>query len=178
MALGVATSAIRALPVCALTFTVNKTVYKASTFTGSYNDNASSFSTALMPWWNSSALAQVFTEAIYGPTSALVNPFVTGHPPSGLPNQVSISGHSGYQYAAPLLAWRVDSSAITWNTVYAAGYPTNNTLSLAMAGTESDLSYPLTWITAEIAVAPAPLPLLGAAAAFGWSRNMRRRARA
>lgn len=176
-ALGLAFASIGPLPARALIFTVNNTVYRASTFRGSYNADSSKFSAALMPWWNSSALAQAFTEAIYGPSGALVNPFVSTYPlQQGLPNQVFVSGSP--VYAAPLLAWQFASSQVTWNTVYAAGYPADMTLSLAIDGTESDLSYPLEWITAEVALVPSPLPLFGAAAAFGWSRRVRRRSRA
>ena len=177
-ALGIAGAAIGVPPASALTFTVNNTVYRASTFSGTYNANGSSFSSALMPWWGSQALAQAFTQAIYGPAGALVNPFNGLYPSSqGLPNQVFFPSGTLRQ-AAPLLAWQFDSVEITWNTVYASGYPASTTLSLALGGGESDLDYSLEWITAEEIPppVPAPLPIVGGAAAFAWSRCLRRRA--
>jgi hypothetical protein len=166
-------------PASAFTFTVNNTLYKASTFSGAYNANASKFSSALMPWWGSQALAQTFTEAIYGPPGALVNPFASLYPSmQGLPNQVYFPSGTLRQ-AAPLLAWQFNSLAVTWNTVYAAGFPSDTTLSLAMGGSETDLDYSLVWISAEQIPppVPAPLPSIGGAAAFAWSRRLRRRAR-
>jgi hypothetical protein len=176
--LGISVAAIGLSPAAAITFTVNNTVYKASTFSGTYNASASNFSSALMPWWGSQALAQAFTKAIYGPAGALVNPFVSLYPSTqGLPNQIFFPPATLRQ-GAPLLAWQFDSVALTWNTVYAAAYPINITLSLAIGGRESDLDYSLEWITAEAVPVPvpAPLPLIGGAAAFAWSRRLRRRA--
>ncbi|MCX5960589.1 MAG: hypothetical protein NT053_12410 [Cyanobacteria bacterium] len=45
--------------------TVNSVQYDVTTFTGSYNDNASNFNSTLMPWWGSSStLANQFAAAI------------------------------------------------------------------------------------------------------------------
>jgi hypothetical protein len=43
---------------------VNETTYDVSYFQGSHDDNASRFTTAEMPWWGDSSLAQTFAAAV------------------------------------------------------------------------------------------------------------------
>ena len=132
--------------------TVGGVQYDVTTFTGSYDADTSKFETAanggVMPWWGSDSLASQFAAAVSGNL--------------GAPN-----GSFG-----PFFGWSVSSSIEvyrwlgTTSTVYAGSYTTDSTYTWAQA----------TLYTAPApAPAPGPLPLFGAAAAFGFSRKLRKR---
>jgi hypothetical protein len=141
--------------------TVGGVQYDVTTFTGSYNDNTSNFALppgGVMPWWGNSTLAKSFAQEVFG---GLATP----------------NGGNG-----PFFAWGTYISAgVTYWDAWAytvdgmTGDPYPSPISVS-----SDLSTPFVWAqatlyTAPAAPAPGPLPLFGAAAAFGFSRKLRRR---
>ena len=159
LALGAAAAlaAISLSPGSAQAFvvTVGGLTYDVTTFTGAANNNSSKFATAanggVMPWYNSSSLASQFATAV-GPNL-------------GLPNQVIVSNFG------PYFGYQMRSS----NVVNAPSFLTGS----GVVPTDvPNLDFSVTWAKASPA-APAPvpghLPLFGAAAAYGFSRKLRKR---
>ena len=163
LALG-ATAALAAISLSpgsaqAYVVTVGGVQYDVTTFTGTYELNASKFATpangGVMPWWEG------------GGTGTLAGQFATqvglglGTPNSGTGGDHPFSP-SGPAFAYRLFAGvqniRVNSS----NTTFSARLDDYTNYTYAQA----------TLYTAPV---PGPLPLLGAAAAFGFSRKLRKR---
>ena len=156
-----ATLGLAASPAKALTVTVPVTVggisqnYDVTTFSGTYIDNTSKFTTTDMPWWGDSTLADQFASAV-GVSSGLDGNF---------------DGSYG-----PLFAYQTRGASTTNAYIYDGGmaspdyYNNAQTLSYAIASLAS--SPPAASSTASV---PGPLPILGLAAAFGFSRKLRRR---
>ena len=129
--------------------------WTVTTFQGSYNANSAKFATppapGRMPWWGSGALASQFATAV---DSAL-----------GFPNFSGVAG--------PLFGVMIAANETSVNSCYWDGFvdcatnvgPLNNTT--------------FTWAQADLVPpVPGPLPALGAAAAFGFSRKLRQRIKA
>ena len=141
--------------------TVGGVQYDVTTFTGTYNNNISKFATAanggVMPWWGNSTLAKSFAQEVFGSLATPnggIGPFFA---------YTKSNAGGGYWEA---WAYGVDGMS---------GLPYPNPLPLS-----SDLSTSFVWAqatlyTAPSAPAPGPLPLFGAAAAFGFSRKLRKR---
>jgi hypothetical protein len=134
--------------------TVGGTQYDVTTFTGTYNDNISKFATAansgVMPWWGNSNTAGVFANAV-----AL-----------GL-GQPNLGNRFG-----PAFAYAAGGGVVNyilWDTVHSSVLFNTNS-------PQTDAG--ITWAQvapASSAPVPGPLPLFGAAAAFGFSRKLRKR---
>jgi hypothetical protein len=135
--------------------TVNGTTYDVTTFTGTYNANNAKFNTlannGLMPWWGNESLAEQFAAAV------------------GTSLGTPVAGAFG-----PSFAHKIENPGFA---VYATGEvfsPPNSVFNYAFTINETG-----TYATATLAPPPAgvpgPLPLFGAAAAFGMSRRLRRR---
>ena len=145
--------------------------YDVTTFYGSYNDNVSKFNTpnngGMMPWWGSSGEAFAFATAV-GSGLGLPNFNQTGPyfgftffvcPPSSCGSSLTFVVEQRFSSLTP----GVFSSAPSF------AYPHR-------------LSDQRTWAQATLAPAaggsanvPGPLPILGLAAAFGFSRKLRKR---
>jgi hypothetical protein len=135
--------------------TVNSVQYDVTYFTGSYSDNLSQFNTADMPWWGDSSTASVFAQAV---GTNLGTPYYgRGGPHFAVANN----------YYSYIPAYFVDGSV--YDTVSGA------TLSTSRAPSESTPYATATLFSSAPATAPGPLPLLGAGAAFGFSRKLRKR---
>jgi hypothetical protein len=134
----------------AFVVTVGGTQYDVTTFMGTYNDNISKFATpnngGVMPWWEG------------GGSGILAQEFATQVGLGlGLPN--SGTGPAfGYRLFGGVQNFRVDSS----NTIFNQAVGDGQIFTYAQA----------TLYTAPV---PGPLPLFGAAAAFGFSRKLRKR---
>lgn len=146
--------------------TVNNVQYDVTTFTGSYNANSSKFNTAanggVMPWWGDGTLAGDFANAVQsalgGPNYFLANTW-SPYFAYGLKN----SGANGIRAAAYFMnAWQQ-------GPVYDIGSQGDGPLL-----SDSGVWAQATLYTAPASV-PAPLPIFGAGAAFGFSRRLRRR---
>ena len=130
--------------------TISGVRYDVTTFTGDYNNNASRFSTAEMPWWGSSALAQSFATAV--------------------DNNVGVSPNFAYSRSgSPFFA------VSSWGYRQPPAQLAAGIYNFTSPSSESN-SYAIASLVVERT--PAPLPLLGAAAAFRFSRRLRRRANA
>jgi hypothetical protein len=146
--------------------TVGGVQYDVTTFTGTYNDNGSKFALpangGVMPWWGNSLTANQFASAVaaalgapnfsgnYGPIFA--DSFSAGYyPDEELPPVPEVSGRTYRIPSGPVQnAVPAPDAVVTYAqaTLYTAPAP---------------------------APAPGPLPLFGAAAAFGFSRKLRKR---
>jgi hypothetical protein len=135
----------------AVVVNVNGQHWNVTTFTGTYNDNISKFQTSanggVMPWWGSDVVAAQFATAVGNQL---------GFPPG------QTFGNGPYFGASVINATALRISA--WK-------PTGG-----VASGPEPRSIAYTWAQAEPpAPAPGPLPVFGAAAAFGFSRKLRKR---
>jgi hypothetical protein len=156
LALGAA-AALAAISLCpgsAQAFVVNVGVvqYDVTTFTGSYNDNTSKFALppapGVMPWWGSQSLAQQFAAAVGGNLGLPNNDFIDIGPFFG----------SSFEFGE-VTATYFDGSGTNYNS-----FNPNASLTYARATVYNPPAAPV----------PGPLPALGAAAAFGFSRKLRK----
>jgi len=160
LALGAA-AALAAISLCpgsAQAFVVNVGVvqYDVTTFTGSYNDNTSKFALppapGVMPWWGSESLASQFAAAVGGNLPGLI-------PQLGPLFGWALGNEEGVVSVASKV-WVVPEQSVD-----------GGGLSLMEGGVWAQV----TPSTPPAAPAPGPLPLFGAAAAFGFSRKLRKR---
>jgi len=152
-------SATVALPLClvapasALTVTVGSTDYDVTVFIGSYNSNSGLFQvppTGQVPWWGNDILAVEFAQQAN---------FQLGSGPT-----------SGY---GPVFAYEVSGT-----DVMGISQNLTDTLSqnVEMIADNAAVNYAIaTPLNSAPASVPAPLPVFGAAAALGWSRQIRKR---
>ncbi len=139
--------------------TVGGVQYDVTTFTGTYSANTSKFALppgGVMPWWGNSFLASQFALAVAGNL--------------GFPNDATNVGpYFGNGATEDMGSLFVGYSAFSPSFGDGSGLMETATLD----GVTS------TWAQATPYTAPAPvpgpLPLLGAAAAFGFSRKLRKR---
>jgi hypothetical protein len=129
--------------------------YDVTTFTGSYNANKSKFNLpsagGLMPWWGSDTTSQAFAAAV-GTAFGFPNPQGTGN--SGLYFAWSFTPvqTSGFLFYNTFLPSTIINPALLFN-----------------------LETAYSWAQVAPAPVPGPLHVLGACAAFGFSRKLRKR---
>jgi hypothetical protein len=148
----------------ALVFNVGGQDYDVTTFTGSYNDNVSKFATSanggVMPWFGwpleTGNLAISFAVAV-GNSFGAMN--LTDYPNS-------LGGYG----VGPFFAYSVDS-------IHASAYPESSLTAFVLGNFQVHTYAQATLIgpTGGTASVPGPLPILGLAAAFGFSRKLRKR---
>jgi hypothetical protein len=165
-------AAVALLPVSASAFqaVVGGKTYEVSTFTGSYSGNSGRFTVAEMPWFGNQNLATQFAAAVgagLGLTPGFSIPLIPGVTGVG----PLFAASTGTFFGTP----------VTNNSLYyQVGAITSGTfpgLPVAQSGPFSAL---VPYAVAREVVTqsvPAPLPLLGAGAAFGFSRRLRSRIR-
>jgi hypothetical protein len=149
----------------ALVVNVDGQDWDLTTFTGSYNANTSKFATAanggVMPWWGSGSIAYKFASKVN--------------------NGLGLVNNGTY---GPFFGFRITSSDVGVEEVHLVLY--SSAVGEGGFGVglwymiTSQLNSARTWAqatqyTAPSAPAPSPLPLFGAAAAFGFSRQLRKR---
>jgi hypothetical protein len=145
----------------AFVVTVNSVQYDVTTFTGSYNDNTSKFETAanngVMPWWGSQSLAGQFAAAVAGGL--------------GFPNGISdLSPFFGYRFE------ELEFESLVKLALFAPTYSESGLfVNENIFGADTVEWAQVAPYTPPAAPAPGPLPLFGAAAAFGFSRKLRKR---
>jgi len=162
---GLTASAARAVVV-----TVGGQQWDVTTFTGSYNDNIGKFATpangGVMPWWGQVTEAALWADAL-GWSLGDLNTGLWD-----LPQNLR---------AGPGLAWSIGLHPVNGDEiiyhqyVYAqpvSSYPAYQISPVNMGDLRSRAA--ITWVQANQQV-PGPLPIFGAAAAFGASRQFRRR---
>ena len=153
-----AVGALTAGQAQAINVNVNGLDYDVTTFTGTYNDNTSKFETeddgGVMPWWGDSSLAYAFALAV-GSSLGYWHP--NDYPDNG-PDFAF--GYDDTQHGHTLPGWWWNGN---FNFVGSSGQRTfDNTVWAQVAPPSS-------------AAVPGPLPALGAAAAYGYSRKLRAR---
>ena len=137
---------------------VNGQNWNVTTFTGSYNDNSAKFATppapGRMPWWGSEALASQFATVV--------------NDAFGFPNA---SGSFGPLFGIKFATAGTSVNSCTWGSGSGSVQCDFN------FGNLNNTNY--TWAQADLVPpVPGPLPLFGAAAAFGFSRKLRKRIKA
>lgn len=137
-------------PAAAAVFTVNGQSYDIFAIPMTYDNDSGAFKTPLfggtMPWWGDPILAAQFAEEVF--------------------NNLVVESEPGY---GPIFAYELD---VTLTQVL------GSVADLSAVGASEYRSYgkSTAWTFAVAAApVPGPLPLFGAAAAFGWSRRLRRR---
>jgi len=146
--------------------TVGGLEYDVTYFTGNYNLNQNKFglppAPGVMPWWGNSSTALDFATAVGDGLGAPTK----DNPPNG-----------------PYFAYQL-SSIGTLPTVRFA-LRSNGANPIAITTAEADYNNPGPWAQAVLvppttrpASVPGPLPLFGAGAAFGFSRQLRKRIQA
>jgi hypothetical protein len=146
-------------------------IWRVTTFTGTYNDNSSKFNTPAaggeMPWWGSKELAGQFALAGW-PWAHFPN----NECPLDVPTCGPYFAHSIPHPGNPLNG----NDIVTYTTVFTdikgltgndAPRDSQTTLNPTLGTTTR------TW--AQATKVPGPLPALGLAAAFGYSRKLRKR---
>jgi len=144
---------LAAAPASAFTVTVGSTDYDVSVLNSSYHSSPTLFQlppAGKMPWWGSDILATNFAQQVY--------------------NQLGLGPTVGY---GPVFAYELSGTDIL-------GISQNLTNTLSQKdetiATNADVNYAIaTPLNSAPASVPAPLPIFGAAAAFGWSRQLRKR---
>jgi hypothetical protein len=138
--------------------------WDVTTFTGSFNDNEAKFNVGEMPWWGSESLASLFAGAVGSSLGA----------PNGL--------HATLRSWGPKFSFAACDTTCGYLGQYSVELTSGSpvvTPGLEPKGLESNGGRPLTWARATPytppAGAPGPLPALGVAAAFGYSRKLRKR---
>jgi hypothetical protein len=156
----------------ALVVTVNGQQWNVTTFTGSYDANISKFNTpangGVMPWWGGNALSGTFATAVnsafgfpnfpdFSGTVLGIGPFFSSVESGG-----SINGS----------AWRKVNGGVSASSCPPGGPGVRECL--AGFGPRASSSSFL-FAQASLVPVPGPLPLFGAAAAFGFSRKLWKR---
>ncbi len=146
-----------ASPLNTCRVTVGGLQYDVTTFTGSYDNSTSKFATAanggVMPWWTggSDATAIAFATAV---GTGLGGPNSFGPPGGGPFFAYRLNG-------GPQFSFRSGSG-----TIESTG---------PLSSSSSAVWAQATLYSSPAASVPGPLPLFGAAAAFGFSRKLRKR---
>ena len=175
----------------ALVVTVNGQRWNVTTFTGLYANNVSKFNNSLMPWWG--AQGQVATDFAVAVKLALGTPndnsaYFDASDPDNAP-------YDPTQFFTPFFA-RSSTTLLGTVGMQTASYGcTTNGGPISNCGINSyvintivgDTNYAIyspppggsVWAQAtpfnDNVTVPGPLPVFGAAAAFGFSRTMRKR---
>jgi hypothetical protein len=134
---------------------VNGTTYDVTYFEGAYDENISRFTTAEMPWWGDSGLANTFATAIGDDLGLSV--FNFGGPGFAFAEQAKEDEISGGVRKDVVLNF------------YDSAFP-----GVIKSSSSSPSSFPCAILTPQsLAPVPALLPLFGAAAAFRATRRLR-----
>lgn len=145
----------------AVTIKLSGTDYEVFFATTSYKDNPDLFAAApagQMPWWGNVSLASLFAAKVYDQLGENVYQtsygpvFAYGYSPAGFGEVYGLAQNTlDIDDQIDLGSATPLAASLTYSYAY------------AKANTPVDV--------------PAPMPLFGAAAAFGWSRRLRRRLR-
>ena len=146
--------------------------YNVTTFTGSYNDNKSKFaqetSGGEMPWWGDSSLATQFSNAL-GYSLGAPNSIETLS--AGSPKNINVGPYFAYNSIVDKITFLLTDTAATY-------HPNPSPLIFSV-----DLNSSVTWAQVvapepknpKTSTVPGPVPAIGAFAAFGFSRKLRKR---
>jgi hypothetical protein len=140
-------------PVSALMVTVGSIDYDVTVYNGSYSSNASLFQippAGQVPWWGNDIRAIDFAQQVY-----------------------DLLGSGSTPGNGPIFAYEVSGTDILGISQDLGDLLTQYPVTI---GIDDAVKYAIaTPLNSAPASVPAPLPVFGAAAAFGWSRQLRRR---
>jgi len=140
-------------PASAYVVTVNGTQYDIDVFDGPYLGNESLFSSVApgeMPWWGDENKAIDFASQVF-------DQLLEGSTPGN----------------SPLFAFEVIGSDVN---AWSSDILNPNSLYFESFGTGVSVKYAVGRpLSTGVSSVPGPLPIFGAAAAFSWSRRIRRR---
>jgi hypothetical protein len=139
--------------------------YDVTTFTGSYNDHKSKFAQTpggVMPWWGDSSLATQFSNAL-GYSLGAPNSIETLS--AGSPKNINVGPNFAYNSIVDKITFLLTDTAATY-------HPNTSPLIFSV-----DLNSSVTWaqVAPKTSTVPGPVPAIGAFAAFGFSRKLRKR---
>lgn len=155
--LALAATPLTALPARAVAITVSGNSYDVLTTSRAYSDDPSLFNSALMPWFSGNpldnGLAYDFALAVYNQLGTNTYP--------------SFPGSGG-----PLFAYAADGSS-----VFSVFQDSNDLAIQNEIQVSPSQVYNFAYLNSTPASTsvPGPLPLIGVAAAFRWSRTLRSR---
>ena len=165
LALGVALSMglLTAGQAQALVVNVGGQDWDVTTFTGTYNNNRSKFATAdkggVMPWWGNADLATIFALSVNHSLSS-IHPWEYNGDPVGPRFAEKIFAANFGDTPGPQAYVKVG-----FRLFYESYQGTGNFRDVTWARA----------VAYQAPSVPGPLPILGAAATFGFSRQLRRR---
>jgi hypothetical protein len=155
---------------------VGGNAFDVTTFTGSHNatQNRSKFARpsegGVMPWWGSESLANMFAQAFLQDLATRPTCQALGCNPNDL---FVIQG------AGPLFAWGSIGQSLIRAELPRTSVGAGGAVSYSVSTRLVSQSEPFAWAQASQPApptpVPGPLPALGAAAAFGFSRKLRRK---
>ena len=144
---------LAAAPASALTVNVGSIDYDVTVFKGSHNSNSALFQlppAGKVPWWGSDTLAVNFAQQVN--------------------DQLGSGPSFGY---GPVFAYELSGTDILGISQNLADPSSQQDETIAdIAAVNYAIATPLNSASASV---PAPLPVFGAAAALGWSRQLRKR---
>ena len=139
-------------PASAVTVNVGGTFYDVTALTTSYKDSPGEFMTLFangrMPWWGNSAVAADFAMQTFDSLGPGTDPLF-----------------------GPIFAYQVDPMTDVVSGVYQL-LSDINVQDVVNSAKTATLKYAI-----ATPMVPAPLPLVGAAAGYAWSRRLRQRVR-
>ena len=142
--------------------------WNVTTFEGSFYNNTTQFALpaddGVMPWWGSQTAAEAFANAVRNQLPPAINCSTCEPPTSGGP----FFGYGTNELGGQPIQYSYFQ------------YPTSNPRLGGAVSTYQPGSFTSVWAKADPAAStvPGPLPALGAAAAFGFSRKLRKRLKA
>ncbi len=148
--------------------------WDVTTFTGSYNDHKSKFAQTpggVMPWWGDSSLATQFSNAL-GYSLGAPNSIETLS--AGSQTNINVGPYFAYNSIVDKITFLLTDTAATY-------HPNPSPLIFSV-----DLNSSVTWAQVvapksgppsdpTLSTVPGPVPAIGAFAAFGFSRKLRKR---
>lgn len=154
LAVGAMADSKPAFALPATTVTVDNSTYEVTYFDGTYLGNIGSFNQSFMPWWGDSSKASQFAQVV---GLSL-----------GAPNTDNGTSGPAFAYAD------LDLGFLRLGQTYRAVDLGSG--SFQVEGYNVSPYEPFAFATAqEVQAVPGPIPAVGAAAAFAWSRKLRRR---
>jgi hypothetical protein len=161
---GSAKALVTANGLATINISVDDKTYKVSPFSGSYEANSAKFNSpdlgGVMPWWEDEALASKVFDAVAADPASAAWRSAYGLPYVAYSKETGIDLDSGEQFTYILGLGSAFGSGAS-EGIFANGLGVFPWLEASPQG--------------RATAVPGPVPLFGAAAAFGWSRRLRRR---
>jgi hypothetical protein len=161
-------------PITVVTPAANAGIYTIKYIEGAWTDPTVQAAIMGTPWWNNNPLASQLAVGLMNSTGAQ-----TGTP-LGLPLPQSIPNNGVPNSATAWYLFGSNTATVFGNNVVQGYFTSPPSYNMANSLNILQSSTPYTWAVGTRAplpgsIVPGPLPLVGAAAAFGFSRRLRSR---